>query len=246
MPEINGLSAILADAVAYYRFESGADTTDSSGNSNNLFHVNTPTNVVGKFGNGMDYELSSSEYSYAADSASLDLTGDMSFAGWFKLEQLPSTAGTIFNILAKWGDGAGEQGYRFYLSTADKLVMEYSSSGFYASTGCQGASSSAVVVSGDVGNWVHLAMTVDVSSRTFVAYLNGQAVTTTNTSGTATSIDLNGNRMGVGAKNADGTANQFYDGVIDDLALFGRILTTAEVFEIYTTQAEDHNLFLSF
>jgi len=229
MPEINGLS-ILSNALAYYRFESGSNTSDSSGNSNTLTHVNTPTNPTGQFGSGMDYELSSSQYSYAVDSVSISPTGDISISAWVKLEQLPSTAGADFMIVAKWNFSNNKRSYRFSISSANKLDCRISDTG---STQTTRLTAGAVFSASDVGNWVHVAMTVDVSGTLLQAYKNGIKLKMDTVSGTATSIHDNNARMAIGAQDVESTPAQFFDGVVDDVAIFNKCLTDAEVKNIY-------------
>ena len=73
----------------------------------------------------LDLELSSSQYAYCADSVSLSFTGDITLEAWIKLEQLPSTAGTDFEVIWKFNDETDNRSYRLLISTTDKLQFIY-------------------------------------------------------------------------------------------------------------------------
>ena len=226
----------------YAKYSNGADTADSSSNSNTLTHVNTPTNVSGgKFDYGMDYELSSSEYSYAVDSASISPTGDLSLGGWFNFEQLVSTAGSDMMLIAKWNFTNAKRSYRFSVNTANKLDMRISDLGTNQTTN---STSDVVVESGDLGNFIHLGMTFDASTTTFKAYLNGVSVGLAGVSGSATAIHDNNARMAIGAQDVESTAVNFFDGVGDDLYQFDRVLTDEEMLTFINGDAKPSMLLM--
>lgn len=71
---------------AYYRMESGALTTDSSGNSNTLTNTGTVASVSGLFGNAADLG-SSNTTKYLSLVGNLGITnGAFSMGGWVKLQ----------------------------------------------------------------------------------------------------------------------------------------------------------------
>ncbi len=72
-----------------------------------------------------------------------------------------------------------------------------------------------------VNQWSHLAIVFNGSTVQF--YVNGALVSTKNL---AFSITARGNPLRVGA---DANTQQFYKGMLDDLRLYNRALTQAEV-----------------
>lgn len=92
--EING-NALLSDAntEAYYRFESGALTTDSSGNGNTLTNNNTVGEIsTGRFGYAADFGASNTNKSFSlASNAGIVLTSDYSVSFWLQLKTEIST-----------------------------------------------------------------------------------------------------------------------------------------------------------
>lgn len=66
-----------------------------------------PTNT-----RSLDFERSSSEYAYKADTAALSMTGDMSLETYIKPESLPGE-GEIQVLMAKWNEQSNQRSYRF-------------------------------------------------------------------------------------------------------------------------------------
>lgn len=214
-----------ANLEAYYRFTSGSDTTDSSSNSNTLTHVNSPTNTTGKFADGMLYDSPSNEYSWAADSASLDILGDLSVSMWANFQTLPSGIPEAAGLCTKAG-AAGNRSWRIEVSTSDILNVIYYGDGTNAT---QRNSSAAIFVGGDVGNFVSLIVTMDVSAKEILVYKDGVSVTMDAVTGTQTSIFNSSERMGINAFQATTSPQRHGDVTLDDVAIFSRVLTPAEV-----------------
>ena len=88
-------TALYSDASlqGYWRLET--DGTDSSANGYNVSGT-APTYTTGRYGNGGDFEASSSQYLAIAgsSSANLNITGSQTWSAWVKLEGL-ATNGRI-------------------------------------------------------------------------------------------------------------------------------------------------------
>ena len=182
----------------------------------------------------LDLELSSSQYASRADTASLSQTGDISIEAWIKLEQLPSTAGSRFTIAAKFQDTPSEKrSYRFAISSTDKLEITWSADG----TANNFAAWVADAALSGAGVWIHVAVTVDVSTETAVIYVNGSSVAVTKTSdvGAATSIHDNDAIFSIG-NTPETTTAAFFDGLLDEIRLWSDIRTGTEITNNY--QAE--------
>ena len=212
----------------YWRFESGALVADSSGNSNTLTNNNTVTEGTGKYGGAADFEISNTEYFSITDGdqTGLDITGDISFSKWLKLEQLPSTAGASFDLITKWNGTGNQRGYRLGVNTDNKLYFFYSGDGI---SNTNIVTTGAVFDAGDVGNWVHLVITADVSDQDIKVYKDtvSQAGTIT---GTQSAIYNNTSEFQVGGIHV---LTVYYDGLMDDVCVFSRVLTDAEILKIY-------------
>jgi len=175
----------------------------------------------------IDLELSSSQYLSITDAnqTGLDLATDFTMEAWIKLEQLPSTTTTYFFIISK-DDASSNRSYNFAITSADKLFVNY----WDASNQTQIQSTNAIVVAGDVGSWVHIAVTVDISAQTAVMYKNGSSVgTTTTLTNPTTIIDLSA-PVQIGARTGDG---YYFDGKIDEVRVWSDIRTPTEISDNY-------------
>lgn len=191
------------------------------------------TFAAGKINNGADLESSSSDYLYRADNAALSITGDISISMWIKIEQLPSTASAYMGLINK-ARADGNVSYVFYFVDDDRLYFSYWAD---AGRAVQTAGSfSNFVAAGDVGKWVHVVVTVDVSEKTITFYKNSVQLVTTHAAQNATSI-YNGNaNFLLGAGYWGGTYEQFFDGMIDEVGVWSKVLTAEEVKQLYNNK----------
>jgi len=233
-------TTLLPNLKAYYEFENGLTDTSGSTNTHNGSAIGTPTYDSGADDvpftyylestdnlASVDLELSSSQYAYHADNASLSITGDFTVEAWIKLEQLPTTAESAFTIVSKYRTSATAlRSYVVMLYPTDKLDIFYSNDG----TNTTRIETDAVIVdSNDVGKWVHIACAVDVSAKSAAIYKNGTLVASSLEAGTQTSIQDNASVFCIGANN-EGNSDLF-DGKIDDVRLWNDIRTATEIRE---------------
>lgn len=185
------------------------------------------SDVGATFDNSADFELSNSEYLSHADNASLSPTGDMSFAFWLKVEQLPSTAGKHFAPMGKI-KGA-DYSYSAYLSSANnKLIVSFRNS---AGQETSFTTDAAAVVA---GTWVHVGFSMDVSVPNIDIFLDGSEVASTAGSTLATSIKHSAAEFTLGAFRPSAAVDWFYDGLMQDAVFWnGVALTSAEVSRFY-------------
>lgn len=227
--------ALADNLAAYWKLDESAGATtaaDSLGNSN-LTKAGSATFAAGKINNGTDLESSTSDYWYRADNTALSITGDITIAMWIKIEQLPSTAEAYMGLFNK-ARADGNLSYAFYLIDDDRLYFSYWLNGTSDGNNTAGHINN-FVVSGDVGNWVHVAVSVDVSAQSITFYKNGTGLTTDVDVQSATSI-FDGNANGVlGAGYWGGTYEQFFDGIIDEVGIWSKALSSAEIGQLYNS-----------
>ncbi|MCH2188744.1 LamG domain-containing protein, partial [Candidatus Gracilibacteria bacterium] len=84
----------------------------------------------------------------------------------------------------------------------------------------------------NINTWQHIAITFDGSN--VVCYLNGQQVCSKIKSGTQNDIDLRSADLVVG-RDLTGSA-AFFDGRIDELRIYDRVLSATEVRTIYQVE----------
>lgn len=172
----------------------------------------------------LDLELSSSQYAYVADNSALSITGDISVEAWIKLEQLPSVAGSNFRILTKWK--TSNLSYNLTItSAANKITWLITSDG---SSNFTQVTANTALTSADVGKWIHIAVTHDVSAGAagVTIYKNGVAQADTDDTNSATSIYDGNAQFEIG--HYDG-GSEYFDGLISNVRLWSDIRTSQEI-----------------
>lgn len=154
----------------------------------------------------LDLEASSSQDVSISDASQtgLDLSTDFTLEAWIKIESLASTAGNNQYIISKW-ETTGSQAYVLFIRFADdKLRCIYRQD----ASNTTNYDMDLAFGAGDVGNWVHIAVAVDISAATMTFYKNGVLQSSTANATAATTIAnstydfaIGGN---VGANNFDG------------------------------------------
>jgi hypothetical protein len=179
--------------------------------------------------NSISLVRASSQYLSITDASQtgLDITGDISIEFWLKLSQLPSTASDVMRLVGKLDNVNPKTGYEMYFNSNDTLTFRYfDDSG--NRTLC--TSDAAFVVGGDVDDWVHIAVTVDVSTQTFVMYkdTSSQACTVSDTN--ASSIGDNSDPFLISSL---GGAADFIDGLVDEVRVWNDVRTGTEISDNY-------------
>jgi len=222
------------DAIALWGFE-GQNGNDSIG-GNNLTARGTPDYPAGKVGSYcLDVNDADNESLYRTD-ANMDAgfpgksgVGDIDFSLCFWLNK--DENGTTEMLIGKWGwtldrrcwrvHGTGGGGNGVWFSIADGGVNE-----------------DHVVYGAEipVGVWVHIGCTYDASENTLSmriwradteAFVDAVTPTATNTS---VSVNMSGadTPFEIGALD-DGDTSYDFDGSLDEVVIFNRVLSDAEI-----------------
>lgn len=152
-----------------------------------------------------DQEAGSSQYSTAADSASLSVTGNLTLEGWLKLETAP-TSGNTQTIYDKDTNTGSQRGYWLrYQNVAGtyKFELGISSAG-------SGRSVATINYTLTEGTWTHVAAVYTAATGGYELFINGSSVGTA--SGLDTSIFNNTAVFVLGAVLDSGSYSQHFDG----------------------------------
>ena len=209
--------ALADNLIAYWKLEEASGTrNDSHSNALHLTDNNTVTQATGKQGNAADFEASNGEYLSRVDSATLSM-GDIDFTVllWVNAESLGSNY-----VIGQYG-GAGARSWE----------IQHTGSRFHF----------FVSNDGTVTNWVTANNLGAPSTATWYLIIawHDAAANTINIQVNNGTVDSGGHTTGVFNSAEDfriGTAEvggPFWDGLIDEVAIWKRVLTSDERTQLY-------------
>jgi hypothetical protein len=219
--------ALATGLVGYWPFEegTGSTTADSSGNGNNGTLVNSPawsTSVPPtKYANTHSLTFDGAQsYVTMGNPTQLQITGALSLAAWFK------TSATLANyrtIMSKWYSGGTDGAFTLLWTNSGgpTLLVENSALQVF------GAAAPGVYTD---GAW-HLVVGTWDGATTARIYVDGHQVSVTTADASFGPLQSNTDPFDVGTDNryAAGTGDRFFPGSIDEVRVYSRALTAAEV-----------------
>jgi hypothetical protein len=199
--------------VGYWQLD--GNSLDNSGNGNNGTN-NGATPAPGKFGQAM-YFNGTSNYVSVPNSSSLSVTTAITIAAWIK----PYNFTTESCVLAKWYQNGSNWSYVLYgKGTANAGFRLYNgSSNFVQLTGWTD--------NPIIEKWNFIVATWDNSSGIARVFVNNKLVGTQ--TGAFSTILTTANPVWIGN---DGY-NSYFAGSIDEVAVFSRALSLAEISQYY-------------
>jgi hypothetical protein len=209
--------ALLTDnLLAYYKFdESSGDASDSTANAKTLTNTNTVPYVTGKLNNGIDIEESTgNQFFQRTNSAYYDVTSG-SISIWMNLESVTHASKDFTAVDCCTGSGAGGFVLKFNHTTG----VLY----FTFGTETNKASTSAL----SIATWYHIVATWNTSRKEI--FVNGVSVGANETDETMTAGGTNF-RVGTDFNNVSN-----FDGIIDELGIWSRVLTQTEITNLYNS-----------
>ena len=210
-------------AVVYFTFDenAGNTVTDGSGNGNDG-KINGATWVKGKFGSALEFDAAKKAFVEVSDSPTLNPDKEISYMAWFVSESYDNTRG----IISKYTGGGNQRSYnlRLHHTIAGALSTEVSANGaFQLGVSTTDVHSDAVL---DDGQWHHAAITFK-GGDFLRMYVDGELVNESDAKVTDTLFD-NETPMRIGTDFND-EDKRFFNGIIDEVAVFNRVLTQAEI-----------------
>ncbi len=208
--------ALSDNLVAYYSLE---DANDALG-SNNLTNNATVTFTSGQVANAATLNGTSQYLSHASNATFQ--TGDIDFtvAAWVKATSLAAT----IDIIAKWTVTGN---HREYLLTYNQPTNRFR--WFVSKDGTASVSVDATTFGApSTATYYFIAVWHDSVANVIGIRVNGGGADTTNTS---TGVVSSTSVFGIGSR-GDGGAT-FWPGQIDEVGLWKRVLTSAEITDLY-------------
>ncbi len=198
----------------HWKFDesSGTSATDSSGQASNATLNNGATFASGLHGNALSLDGSDdyAETPFILNPANTDHTA----TAWVKLDV---SNGTRQTILQQLGGGAT---WLFRTASNGKL-------------GSWGGVAVDSISSIPVGEWTHVGVVVEGNQK--YLFVNGNA----EASATISSYPSVATGMRIGRHKSPNTTNEEWDGLIDDVRIYDKALTNAEMIALYHAGAPE-------
>jgi hypothetical protein len=206
--------------VGWWPFNGNAN--DESGNNNNGT-VNGTVLTTDRFG------ITNKAYSFdgnadfidCGNNSSVNISGSITISSWILANNFDNDHGIVSKM-----NTSGVCAYNLVTSSAFSITplnkLRWDNS-------CNFLFSNAITSN----NWIHVVVTYDNSTLEKNIYLNG-LLSASNFS-PQSSITLNSDNLFIGAHQPSNDANWSWDGKLDDIGIWNRILTTCEIQNLFTS-----------
>jgi predicted nucleotidyltransferase len=200
----------------------GTSAADLSGNGITGTLTNGPTWTTGKYGYAVNFD-GADDHVTMGDPNSLDIVGQLTISAWI----YPRTTGGggLGRIFDKNSSVTGTAGYVLYLQNITVTNGLTFGIGDLSGSPARSVISSANAVT--LNQWQHVVVTYD-GSKLVKIYVNNVVV------GSNTFAEFptaNTNNAVIGGRTTSNTRN--FDGYIDDVRIYNRALSAAEVLALY-------------
>jgi len=222
-------SQVTTDLVSRWNFTNG-NLRDVQGNNDAIASGAVPT--TDRFGNAnMAYffdGINDHMYIGSPSNLNLDIMDQITISFWARPD---ATTGGLRAMVAKWAGASNEQ-YGVFQNTTQTTVA-------IRTTNNSGVNVNTAFTSGE---WKHIVFSYDkTNSNNHKVYINGALILNQNfaipyantSSSTSLSLgcqlnDLNG---------TPGTPDRFFEGALDDISIYSRVLTQSEVDSLFDAEA---------
>jgi uncharacterized repeat protein (TIGR02543 family) len=209
--------------VGYWRLddESGNTASDSSSNSNNGTLVNNPTWTSGQVNGALRFD-GGNDYVEAPDDPSFDIAEQITITAWIN----PADVSHWRTIVSKFAHTPNRRKDLYWFLYAGNIGI-----GLAGPLGAEENWIPSVPI--ETGVWTHVALTYDGS--TIRMFKNGVNAASTSESGVLMLADASSSESFYIGRNTEW--GEYFNGIIDDVRLYNRFLTAAEVQAIYNEHA---------
>lgn len=221
------MSTLNNNLVSYWTLDESSGNASDSVGGNTLTNNNTATYSAGKIKNSIHLASASSQSLSIADGSQtgLDMSGDFSIQAWINATSFPDAG--VCSIVSK-DNVSVSRSYAIYTSNDGKIH------GIIFGGGGNGQRS-FVTNSSQVSTSTiyHIVVTYSLSGNTFLCYVNGSSVAITMADTGVTSITNSTAPFEIGCRQESSSDAKFWNGWIDEVAVWSRVLTSGEVSSLY-------------
>ena len=225
---ISTVDSLRIGLIAYYPFNnSGAD---SSGHANNAVYYRDITSVTNRFGipNSAFSFNGNSSYMTVADKPELRLNNtDFTLNAWVKLNDYRPSFGN--NILSKHVTG-NDNGWAWGVAGLGSITTVGIVT--FGPGGTSVTERGTKVVS--LGQWHMITSTYKLSTKEFTIYVDGELDIVIKNNFPSPNPDINAS-LHIGRDDPSASSDGYFvNGAIDDIRIYNKILTPAEVKRLFT------------
>lgn len=223
--------SLLTGLVAYWSMDEASGTrADSTANGYDLSDNNTVASASGKINNAADFTPGNSEWLNVADNNDFDFSTTFSLQAWINIDNLAIDLG----IVTKWDyQTQGSWGYQTDQGNNDEIMMFVADA--LDDAGDNRGRTTDANLSADT--WYHTIWLYDGSlaaANRLKCYINNSQKTL-NIEGTIPT-SLQNSTADVRVGTWGGTlSGRYFDGLIDEVGLWNRVLTTDEISSLYNS-----------
>lgn len=215
--------------VAYWKMDEASGNRSDSVASHTMTDNNTVASIAGKISNAGDFTPANSEFLNASDHADFDFTTAFTLQTWINIDNLT----TDIAIATKWDHNTQESwAFQSDSTNSDEIKM------FIADALNDGGANNVRTTNANllVDTWYHIITIYDGSqgvSDRVKFYRNTTQLTTSVTGTIATSLQNSTADVRLGK--FGGTLDRYFDGLIDEVGLWNRVLTSNEISQLYNS-----------
>ena len=213
------LGALSGEAALLSHWKADGNANDSAGSSNTGFEQNGMGYATGKLGQAFTAD-GSNDYLYVANHSSHDVSSGFTKHVWFNSDAISGTQAIFHQGYSSWSGG----GRINYLRVTNDGNLSYAIQNGGVTTGSTALSA---------GTWYHGVVTYSggLGADNVKVYVDGAEDASASSVVTIKQNDKN--RVVLGRWQQPAIACCYFDGLIDDAALWGEALTGGEVKGLY-------------
>lgn len=210
--------ALIDNLVSYWKMDEVSGSRADSQGSNTLTDNNTVGSAAGIINNGADFEASSTEYLNRSAQV-WGVTNAWSWSFWLNPESFTGNP----RVISFGNNSAADNVTIGLLVTNSKLFISLRNSSNVTFKDYSNSSTTFTT-----GSWFHVVVTWDGTD--LLGYVNATAQTFTKTTDSAGSQSNSSRVLYLGSTTS---ATAPYDGIMDEVGLWSRAITSSEVTSLY-------------
>lgn len=218
-PITNVGEILIPNVIHWWKLDETSGTRYDACSTKNLSPINTPGYAAGLLGNCVDLEHDSLQ---ALSGAALDTETDGAFS--ISLWVKPESTGDN-RILVSSQRTSGKTNGDWAIEQTNNQYLTFYTKNFSGVVIGKNTPASSLLT----GSWSHIVITMDATRASLKCYINGSERTLSTTGHTWPSCTSYEFLVG------DTTGGEAWDGLMDEIAIFARVLTGEEVTLLYNS-----------